>query len=61
MSKEGLLIALLISEQSLGKLYNKAEENEVEETKEYTQKKIKQKKLESILIIMTRIIKGYGM
>ena len=36
MSKEGLLIALLISEQSLGKLYNKAEENKVEETKEYT-------------------------
>ena len=56
MSKEGLLIALLISEQSLGKLYNKAEENKVEETKEYTQKKLK-----SILIIMTRIIKGYGM
>ena len=36
MSKEGLLIALLKSEQSLGKLYNKAEENKVEETKEYT-------------------------
>ena len=36
MSKKGLLIALLKSEQSLGKLYNKAEENEVEETKEYT-------------------------
>ena len=55
MSKEGLLIALLISEQSLGKLYNKAEENKVEETKEYTQKKLK-----SILIIMTRIIKDMG-
>ena len=35
MSKEGLLIALLKSEQSPAKLHNKVEENKVEETKKY--------------------------
>ena len=35
MSKEKLLIALIKSEQSLDEVYNKAEENKVEETKEY--------------------------
>ena len=35
MSKEKLLIALLKSEQSLAELYNKVEENKVEETKQY--------------------------
>ena len=45
MSKKELLIALLKSEQSLAEVYNKVEEKKVEE---------------SILIIMTRIMKGYG-
>ena len=45
MSKKELLIALLKSEQSLAEVYNKVKEKKVEE---------------SILIIMTRIMKGYG-